>query len=220
MSFFESRTPRRGFIGGLAAGAAALLVTRAASAEAAVATTGAAYDEAWVRRIKGKHRQVVDCTSHDDGFGVAYGLNFIDTTKEALNLTDADFTSVVSYRHWSMPLMLNDRMWERYKIGTVLNVTDPKTKAPATRNVFRDAILGRPGMTYEQVMATRPVVMTACNVALSVISGAAAANAGVSADAAKEEWTANLLPGVVLVPSGVYAVNRAQQSGCTYCYGR
>ena len=28
----------------------------------------------------------------------------------------------------------------------------------------------------------------------------------------------NLLPGMAIVPSGVLAVNRAQEHGCTYCY--
>jgi hypothetical protein len=37
--------------------------------------------------------------------------------------------------------------------------------------------------------------------------------------AAKAEWMAGLLPGVTLVPSGVLAVNRAQEKGCTYCSG-
>jgi hypothetical protein len=209
-------TPRRGFVGGLAAGATALLFGRWSDVGAEVAVPP---DEAWVARIKGKHRQVVDCTSANDGFGVAFGLNFIDTTKQALNLTDKDFTSVVGYRHMAMPLMLNDAMWSKYKIGEVLGINDPSTKAPATRNIFRDSIFGRPGMTYEQVMTTRPVIMTACALALSVISGMAAPKAEVSADQAKADWTANLLPGVNLVSSGVYALNRAQQTGCTYCHG-
>ena len=212
-------THRRSFLGGIAAGVAALVVGRATAAEAEVSRLIAPADEKWLTRIKGKHRQVVDCTSHNNGFGVAYGLNFIDTTKEALGLPESAFTSVVSYRHMSMPLMLNDAAWAKYKIGELLNVTDPQTKAPATRNIFRDSILGRPGLTYEQTMTTRPVIMTACNMALSVLSGMAAGNAGVSADDARKDWTASLLPGVILVPSGVYALNRAQQSGCTYCNG-
>ena len=74
-------------------------------------------------------------------------------------------------------------------------------------------------MMYEQVMADRGVIMTACNMALTVLSGMVAPKAGASADEAKKEWTANLLPGVHLAPSGVYAVNRAQEAGCTYCNG-
>jgi len=34
----------------------------------------------------------------------------------------------------------------------------------------------------------------------------------------KKEWVAGLLPGVQVMPSGVWAVGRAQEHGCTYCY--
>jgi hypothetical protein len=45
------------------------------------------------------------------------------------------------------------------------------------------------------------------------------ANAGVSAEEALKEWTANLIPGVTLIPSGTWGDNRAQEAGCTYCAG-
>ena len=221
MSHPLSKTPRRSFLGGVAAGAAALVVGRWSSAAAEIIPAAAipvAGDE-WLNRIKGKHKQVFDCTSANDGFGPAFGLNFIDSTKEAQKLTDKDISAVVVMRHMSMPLLLNDAMWMKYKIGEMLNVKDPKTNAPATRNIFRDNVPMRPGLTYEQVMANRGVVLVACNMALTVLSGMAAPKASVTADVAKKDWAANLIPGVVLAPSGVYAVNRAQESGCTYCYG-
>jgi hypothetical protein len=216
-----SASPRRRFLGRIGTGVAALIAGRAVTAQAEIARLGAVAppDEKWVARIKGTHRQVVDCTSHNDGFGIAFGLNFIDTTKETLGAPESDFTSVIVLRHFSMPLALNDDMWSKYKIGEVLNITDPQTKAPALRNIYRDNIFGRPGLTYEQAMTTRPVIVTACNLALMVISGMAAPKAGVTADQAKAEWAANLLPGAVLVASGVYAVNRAQENHCTYCSG-
>ena len=34
----------------------------------------------------------------------------------------------------------------------------------------------------------------------------------------KNDWKANLLPGIQIVPSGVWAVGRAQEHGCTYCF--
>lgn len=221
MSIPVTRTARRGFLGSVAAGAAALVVGRwsLADAEDAPPIESSALGDKWIARIKGKHKQVFDCTSPNAGFGIAFGLNFIDTTKQALKLTDNDVVSVVSYRHMSMPLMLNDAMWAKYKIGEVLDVKDPKTTVPATRNIFRDSVMGRPGMTYEQIAGRQNVILTACNVALTVLSGMAAPNAGVSSEEAKNDWTANLIPGVNLVPSGVYAVNRAQMAGCTYCNG-
>jgi hypothetical protein len=34
----------------------------------------------------------------------------------------------------------------------------------------------------------------------------------------KKDWISGILPGIQLVPSGVMAVNRTQEKGCTYCY--
>jgi intracellular sulfur oxidation DsrE/DsrF family protein len=133
------------------------------------------------------------------------------------NVRDAEVTPVVVFRHMGMPLALRDAVWEKYKLGEFLKVNDPKTNAPATRNVFRESIAGHPGLTYEALIK-RGAVIVACNVALNVLSGMTAQQAGVPADEAKKEWTANLIPGVALAPSGVYAVNRAQERGCAYCY--
>jgi len=77
----------------------------------------------------------------------------------------------------------------------------------------------RPGLTYEQAIANRGLVMVACNLALTVLSEMAGKKVGVAAEQAKKDWEAGLLKGVYLAPSGVYAVNRAQQAGCSYCYG-
>jgi hypothetical protein len=153
------------------------------------------------------------------GLGAAYALNFIDSTKEALGLSDADVTAVVCFRHRAMPLALDDAVWAKYRVGELLRVNDPKTNAPARRNPFRDSVPLRPGLTYEQMMAQRGVIVTACNMALTVLSGMAGQQVGIPAEQAKRDWTAGVLPGVTIAPSGVYAVNRAQEKGCTYCYG-
>ena len=130
-------------------------------------------DDAWIGKIKGKYRQVFDATAPNEGWGAAFPLNFIDSTKEALKVTDADITGITVFRHFAMPLMLNDATWAKYKIGAMLKVNDPKTNAPAIKNIFRDNIPLRPGLTYEQEMA-KGVIFVACNMALTVISGMAA----------------------------------------------
>jgi hypothetical protein len=116
-----------------------------------------------------------------------------------------------------MPLMLNDAVWTKYKLGEVLDLKDPKTNAHATRNFMKDAIPLH-NISYAQLIARPDVIVVACGLALNVISSMAAAKAGVTADVAKKEFTAGILPGVNISASGVYAVNRAQQAGCTYCY--
>jgi len=220
MSESAQGTPRRGFLGGIAAGAAALVAGRwsNASAEVLALSEHSARADEWVSRIKGKYRQVFDNTTTNEGFGAVFPLNFIASTKEALKVPDSEISTVAVFRHFAMPLMLNDSVWAKYHVGEVLNIKDPKTNAFATRNIFRDNLPLNPGLTYEQEMKNG-VIFVACNMALTVISGMAAPKANVSADVAKKEWTAGLLPGVYLAASGVYAVNRAQQAQCTYCYG-
>lgn len=211
---------RRSFFARAAAGVAALAagssIARAAEAHG---LAEAASDDVWLGRIKGKHRQVFDCTSPNGGFGAAYALNYMDSHNAATATKDSQLTAVVVFRHFAMPLVVNDAIWAKYNVGSIINVTDPSTKSPATRNLFHNAIMMRPGLTYEKMITDRGAVIVACNLALTVISGLAAKNAGVSAEEAKAEWTANLIPGVALAHSGVYAVNRAQEKGCTYCYG-
>jgi hypothetical protein len=218
MSHMASRTPRRGFLGGMAGGAAALVLGRWSNASGEVLALTAPPSDAWIGKIKGKYRQVFDNTSPNEGWGAAFPLNFIDSTKEATKAADADITAVSVFRHFAMPLLLNDAVWAKYHIGEMLNVKDPKTSAFATRNIFRDNVPLREGMTYEKIMSSG-VIFVACNMALTVISGMAAPKAKVTADVAKKEFEAGLLPGSNLAASGVYAVNRAQQSQCTYCYG-
>ena len=220
-----SSVQRRGFVKTVAAGAAALIAGKAAIAGAEssrrIDSNSPASDE-WVKRIHGKHRQVVDITLPNSGFAPVFALNFIDSYK-SMGVPESELTSVLSYRHFAMPLLLNDSVWAKYPIAEIIGVTDPKTGAPAKRNIFRDSILLHPGLTYEQILAGQAtkatIIVTACGVALNALSGMTAGKIGANAAAVKADWIAGLIPGVVLVPSGVYAISRAQESGCTYCFG-
>jgi hypothetical protein len=213
------KSARRGFLGTIAAGAAALVAGRWSTAHAEITSSVALppVDDAWVAKITGKHKQVFDAVTANE-WGPAFSLNYLDTTAQAKKLTDKDLSAVVVMRHFAMPLTLNDATWAKYKIGELLNVKDPKTNAIATRNIFFNNVPMRPGLTYEQMIANRGVIMVACNLALTVVSGMAAEKVGINKDQAKKDWEAGLFKGVYLAPSGVYAVNRAQEAGCTYCY--
>jgi hypothetical protein len=220
MSNIVSGTPRRGFLGTVAAGTAALVLGRLSTADAEVNAlmTAPPVSDAWLKRLTGKYKQVFDCTSANEGWGSVFALTFANTTKSATGATDKDVNPVLVYRHFAMPLMLNDSAWAKYKIGELIGVKDPKTNSPATRNIFHDSIPMNPGLTFEQAMAKNGLIMVACNMALTVLSGMAAPKANVTAEQAKADWTAAVLPGAYLAPSGVYAVNRAQAAGCSYAY--
>jgi len=158
-------------------------------------------------------RQVVDAYETNGGFPLAYAYTFLAPNTSA--------TAVVVLRHLATPMGLNDAMWSKYKIGASLNINDPETKALAVKNPFlrpKPGVLPVDDMAIEKLLATG-TVFGVCNVAIQVLSKNLAGNAGVSAEDAAKEWAANVIPGMTVIPSGTWGVNRAQEAGCSYCAG-
>ena len=179
----------------------------------------APWNDAWLEKLTGKHKQFFDTLQPNDGFSLAFAMYFLELNHDVYGLPDSQITAVVGLRHFAMPMALPDALWERYRIGENMQISDRTTGGPATRNPFlhRDGV-PTPGADITTLMQ-RGVLFTVCNVALTALSARMASNAGVSADAAKAEWTKSIVPGMFLVPVGVMAVNLAQERGCTYCYG-
>jgi hypothetical protein len=207
--------PRRNFFGSLfgatALGLAGFVSTRLNAQPAASPPAGAD----WPGMLKGQHRQVVDAYEPNNGFPLAFAFTFLAPN------APGSATAVVVLRHGAFPIALNNAMWAKYKIGQALNIVDPETQAPAVKNPFLNAkpgVLPVDDMTVDKLLA-KGTVFGACNVALQVLSKRLAANAGVSAEEAAKEWAANVIPGVAVIPSGTWGVNRAQEAGCSYCAG-
>ena len=211
--------PRRAFIrrvaGALTAGLAALATSRS---EAQPAVRPSQPD--WPGALKGRHRQLVDGYSFNNGAPLEFAYTFL-ATNDAISPGSAAATAVVVLRHDAFPIALGDDIWRKYKIGEAFKITDPATKAPALKNPFlrpKSGILPVDDMAVERLLALG-VVIGACNVALQFQSKMLAGNAGVSPVEAAREWTANVVPGITILLSGVWGVNRAQEAGCTYCTG-
>ena len=178
-------------------------------------------NEKWLDNLKGKYRQYFDATNVDSGFSLAYAMNWMESMKAAYGVTDKDLNAVIGYRHFSIPIAYNDEIWAKYKLGAFAKLNDPKTNAPATRNIYlnpKEGDLMFPAMAIDKLQP-RGVTFVVCNIAHTVLSGALAQAAGMTAAAAKAEWEKGLIPGFTLVDSGVLAVHRAQEKGkCTYCF--
>jgi hypothetical protein len=204
-------TPRRGFFGRIAAVSALGLfglMTTAARAQPAQAD-----GPDWPGTLKGRHRQVFDVYGINDGFPLGFANNFLAPNESAM--------AVMIFRHQGLPYALSSAMWEKYKIGESFKISDPETKAPAVKNPWfepRPGALPNNDIALDRLLA-KGTVMGACGVALRAQSRRLAGNAGVTAEEALKEWTANLIPGVTVLPSGTWGVNRAQEAGCTYCAG-
>ena len=113
-----------------------------------------------------------------------------------------------------------DALWSKYKFGETLKINDGATKAAAVRNPFYNPKPGElplPDMSVGDLLKSG-VLIGVCDVALTIYSSMAAKNMNMDAAEVKKEWVASLFSGIQIVPSGVVAVNRAQEHGCTYCF--
>ena len=219
-------SPRRSFLGRLAAGSAALGLTAflpvtACAAEKTVASasdSSSAEPSEWPGTLKTKHKMVIDAFAMNEGFPLAFAYTFM---LPYASVTPSPATAVVVLRHEGFPIALNDAVWAKYKIGKAMNIVDPTTKAPAERNPFFNA---KPGslpiddMAVDKLMA-KGTILGACNVALHFMSAKFAGAAGVTPDIALKDWTAGIIPGITIIPSGTWGVNRSQELGCSYCAG-
>jgi hypothetical protein len=87
----------------------------------------------------------------------------------------------------------------------------PKPGDPPARPSSPD----RPG-DYLGWFAQYGHTLLACNLATLGMSIILAKKVKGEEHAIYAELTANLIPGVILQPSGIYAVHRAQEAGCTF----
>ena len=212
---------RREFVGTLTASAATLLAGISTTSFATPADHKLVADaEEWFKKVKGKHRIIYDAPEPHDGFPIIWSWAFYQTNNQT-GSADSDLTAMVVLRHNGIPIAMEDKLWEKYKFGEVFKINDNNTKAPAVRNPFYDpqgADFPIPGIDGVKKLQARGAMFCVCDLALTVYSGAVAKNMNQKPEDVKKDWVAGLLPGVQVVPSAVWAVGRAQEKGCGYCY--
>ena len=222
----KEQSPRRKFLGKIAAGAAALgLLSIPTSLKAAPKLFDEGNDaDDWFKQIKGKHRVVFDATRPHELMPFVWPRVFL-MTNQATGTPEKDSSVVVVLRHDAIPYAFEDRIWAKYKFGEVFKADDPATKMPAMRNPFAKPSPGEykvPGFGPVPIgineLQASGVMFAVCEAAMTVYSATVAEGMKLNAADVKKEWLAGLLPGIQSVPSGVWALGRAQEHGCAYIF--
>jgi hypothetical protein len=231
----NNSTPRREFIGQLAA--SAIVIAGAACAPAAAASSTANptpaprppapatphWDDSWFGRLTAKHKAVFDSPEIDEGAGVFQAVAYVTGMRDAIGASETDVQAVLVMRHAGVPMAFNDAMWEKYEIGKETKTKDSTGKW-ARKNPFLDTSADRPARPgnpdrprYDlSWLASHGHILLGCDLATRGHAGTIAQRIKGDSRAIYEELKANLVPGVILQPTGVYAVHRAQEAGCTY----
>jgi intracellular sulfur oxidation DsrE/DsrF family protein len=224
----SNSSSRRDFLGKLAVGTAALGTASFAPFQAKAVPELPVHEFAdadeWFNKIKGKHRMVFDATQPHEMMPFAWPKVFL-LTNAATGTAEKDCSVVVVLRHDAIGYALQDELWAKYKLGELFKANDPLTKAPATRNPFwkpKEGDFKVPGIGNVAIgineLQSSGVLFCACMMAITVYSAVAADMMKMDPEAVKKEWMAGLLPNIQAVPSGVWALGRAQEHGCTYCF--
>ena len=230
MQYNDINSSRRGFLSKIATGAAALgaatLINplKAAAEASGMSPKDYADADAWFNQINGKHRVVFDATRPHEIMPFAWPKVFL-LTNAATGTPEKENSAVVVLRHDAIPYAFPSSLWAKYKFGEVFKADDPKTGKPSVRNPF-----WQPGPDDFQVpglgsvpiginqLQESGVLFCVCNMAIIVYSAAIAQGAGLNAEDVKKDMLANVLPGIQVVPSGVWALGRAQEHKCAYIF--
>lgn len=203
--------PRRRFLGRAVAALATLTVGIPSTLRADAILSGDSDDsehDAWMTGLKGKHRQFFHALDAQET-PMRMASNFLDAYTEAFGAKPGTANSVVGMHGGALPIGLNDAAWVKYALGS--GITDPATKKPAVRNFF-----ATDGRLSIEALQKRGILFLLCNTALRQRSTAIAKERGETYETVYEDLKASRLPGVVLVPAMVVAINRAQEAGFTY----
>jgi len=228
------KTYRRGFLGrvfGAMAAASLPFGTREAAAQMAG-------PDDWIKEVKGSHRCLFDFPQHKFLMPQLHILNYLNTYAQAYKTGPGDAGAVGTFYslgpNASIPLAFNDAMWVKYGIGEYMGLKDASGKF-YTRNLFikptKDelhlamnaipsptiAALGEamPALGIEslQKMGTKFLL---CNNAFGAWCLELEARGKGKAPELMKELSANILPGVTMVPAMVIAIEKAQEAGIRY----
>jgi len=209
---------RRAFVGHLAAGLTALSAFQNPVAGATAKASAGAED--WLKKAKGAHRIVYDASEPHGGMPFIWSWVFYVTNNET-GVADNDMTAMVVLRHNAMPFALEDRLWKKYNLGEVFKVTDNSTGKPAVRNPYYipgNGDFPNPAIEGIQKMQSRGAMFCVCGMALKVYSQIVAKGANLDPQEVHQDWLSGVLKDIQVVPSGVWAIARAQQNKFAYCY--
>ena len=210
---------RRQFLGSVATfSAAGALLPSALGAETPEPEPASAdWDMSWRDHVRGSFRAVFDTPAVNDGAGLWRAADWKKTVTTVYKAKEKDVASVLVIRHEAIPMIMNHAFWERHEVGAELKVND-SSGSPVRHNPYQsrddDESKGR-GPTIDGFLASGGIVL-ACNYAFGFMVSKEAKKAELERAEARTKTLEYVIPGVILQPSGFFAVIEAQRSGCHF----
>lgn len=218
-------TQRRDFIRHaslLAAGslaAAPLSAVEAAAPDTEGLPLQGSWDMSWTARVTGRHKMCFDAHEISEGVCLHQARSFLQGYKDVYGLEDADVSAVLVIRHGAVPMVMNDALWADGAFGEEGKLKDPESGEVAKRNPFVNVPAGaRHSLVWADgaldTLISRGVIVLACTLALTNVAGQIARRRNIPRQDGIALVNANLIPGVIKMPTGIFATSHAQHLGC------
>ena len=176
--------------------------------------------EAFFTKIKGTHRIVYDGSNPHNGLPIIWKWAFYYSNNE-MGSDDSDITAMTVLRHAGVAFSFDSATWKKYELGAHFGVDDAKTGKPSLRNSMYepgDGDMPLPSINGIKQLQERGALFCVCNLAISVQASRIAKKMNIDTETVFNDLIAGVLPGIQIVPTGVWALGRAQANGCGYIY--
>jgi len=179
-------------------------------------------DLTWVVKLRGKSRAVFDSPRVSEGGALFRAVLWRRQVRDSLDTPLEDVTPVVVFRHEAIPLIMDDEFWDHLGIGKDLKWKDEKSgkwlKANPLASAPASASANVKEYTIPAFIKSGGIVL-ACGLAFGQVVYQYQQKDKLSHDDAQKRAKEHLLPGVIIQPSGFFAVLKAQDEGCKYMMG-
>lgn len=179
-------------------------------------------DLSWVARLRGKSRAVFDSPQISEGFALWRASLWRTQVNSAFGTPIEDVTPVIVFRHDGISLVMNDEFWQHMDMGKRAKLRDPNGKKWAKANPLSGSAADTSPETKDMnipAFIKNGGIVLACGLAFGDVIDMYAKEDKLSTDEATARAKQHLIPGVVMQPSGFFAVLKAQEEGCNYMLG-
>ena len=171
------------------------------------------WDLSWVGRLTGSHRAVFDWPQPNASAGLWRAGIWKKQVVEHLGAKPEEVSVVLVIRHGAIPMIMGDEFWERHQLGKTRKLKDPFTNKTAARNPYRRFEGRNQGSSIEGFLQSGGIVL-ACGFAFGFMVSLEAKLQNKPAAEVRPQVLAEVIPGIVIQPSGFFALLEAQRNGC------
>ncbi len=163
------------------------------------------WDLSWTDRLRGDHRAVFDWPQPSGSAALWRAGIWKQQVVETFGVPASEVSALLVIRHRAIPMIMGDDFWTANQLGKKRKIKDEETGKTATSNPHRTAIAD---------FLAKDGIVLACGFAFAFMVSIEAKRQGKKPEEVRPEVLTQVIPGVVIQPSGFFALLEAQRHGC------